>query len=274
MNETQNGKVFFIGAGPGDPELLTQKAHRLLQSADIVLHDDFVPAAIVALANPQAILFNVGKRAGAKKITQAEIHRLLIDSARRGMNVVRLKSGDPGIFGRLAEEIEALDAMETPFEVIPGVTAGLAAAASLGVALTDRRASSRLVIVSGHHADQSAAEVDPDWARLAGEDASLLIYMPGKDYQRLSRELIAADFPADLPCVAVSNASTPRQSEIRCTLADFPRHAPLESPAILLIGRVFAHTLKQSKTRRLNEILNHAISESTLGTSSERRLDR
>lgn len=275
MNRTeqQSGKVFFVGAGPGDPELLTIKAHALLRRADIVLHDDLVPAAILSLAGPHAMILNVGKRCGAKKITQAEIHRLMIASARRGMNVVRLKSGDPGIFGRLAEEIDALDAAGIPFEVVPGVTAGVAAVASLGLSFTDRRTSSRVVIVSGHHADASSAEADPDWRRLAGEGAALVIYMPGKDYARLARDLIAAGFSANLPCIAVSKVSTPQQSDIRTTLGEFQKHAPLESPTVLLVGRVFARALKVLKSNLLTEAARQAVSQANWKELSERRIE-
>jgi uroporphyrin-III C-methyltransferase len=271
--EPPSGKVFFVGAGPGDPELLTMKAHALLRWADIVLHDDLVPAAILSLAGPQAMIVNVGKRCGAKQITQVEIHRLMIASARRGMNVVRLKSGDPGVFGRLAEEIDALEAAGIPFEVVPGVTAGVAAAASLGLSLTDRRTSSRVVIVSGHRADASSAEVDPDWRRLAGEDAALVIYMPGADYARLARELIAAGFSADLPCIAVSRVSTPQQSDIRTTLGEFQKHAPLESPTVLLVGRVFARALKERNGNLLTEAATQAVSQTNWKESPERRIE-
>lgn len=271
--EPRVGKVFFVGAGPGDPELLTMKAHSLLRTADIVLHDDLVATAIVSLAGPQAMISNVGKRCGVKKITQAEIHRLMIASARRGMSVVRLKSGDPGIFGRLAEEIDALDEAGVPSEIVPGVTAGVAAAASLGISLTDRRASSRVVIVSGHHADASSAEVDPDWHRLAGEGAALAIYMPGKDYARLVRELIAAGFSSDLPCVAVSKVSTLEQSEIRATLGGFCKAAPLESPTVLLVGRVFARALKQRDYELFTETAMQGVAQANRKDLSERRTE-
>ena len=147
-----SGTVYLVGAGPGDPELLTVKGHRLIREAGVVLHDDLVPAAIVALAGSDAEVVNVGKRCGVKRITQDEINTLMIGAARRGASVVRLKSGDPGIFGRLAEEMEALDAAGIPYEVVPGITAGIAAAASLSVSLTDRRKSARVVIVTGHKA--------------------------------------------------------------------------------------------------------------------------
>jgi uroporphyrin-III C-methyltransferase len=184
------GKIYLVGAGPGDPELLTVKAHRLLQGAAVVLHDDLVSPAILALANPKAEIVNVGKRAGAKGITQTEIDAMMIDFARRGVDVVRLQSGDPAIFGRLGEEIDALAAAKVAFEIVPGITAGLGAAAALGVSLTDRRKSARVVIVTNHYAKGDERHVATDWKSLAREDATLVIYMPGHDFSTLSKELI------------------------------------------------------------------------------------
>ena len=148
MKTPRHGKVYLVGAGPGDPDLLTVKAHALIRAAEVILHDDLVSAPILALANPHAMVVNVGKRCGTKNISQAEINRLMISSAGRGLSVVRLKSGDPGIFGRLAEERDALESADVSYEIIPGITAALSAAASLGVSLTDRRTSSRIVVIT------------------------------------------------------------------------------------------------------------------------------
>ena len=241
MSTEGSGRVYFVGAGPGDPELLTLKAHALLRSADLVLHDDLVPPAIVSLAGPRAMSVNVGKRCGVKRITQPEINRLMIASARRGESVVRLKSGDPGIFGRLAEELDALEAAEVAFEIVPGVTAGIGAAAALGVSLTDRRKSSRLVIVSGHHASEKQPEPPTDWAGLAREDTTLVIYMPGRDLAKISRELLRAGLPAATPSVVVSRATTPDQHEIVTTLGELGTVAGVKAPSILLIGRALEH---------------------------------
>jgi len=238
MKPISLGTVHLVGAGPGDPELLTVKAHRLLGQTDVVLHDDLVPAAILALAGPQAEVINVGKRCGAKGITQGEIDALMIDFARRGLDVVRLKSGDPGIFGRLAEEIDALSAAEVPFDVVPGITAGLGAAASLGVSLTDRRKSARVVIVAGHHAQKGARQQKPDWKNLAQGDATLVIYMPGHDFAGLREEFLAAGLADDIPAAIVSHASTPRQQHQYTTIRDMDKLSRLDSPTILLVGRV------------------------------------
>jgi len=231
------GKVHLVGAGPGDPDLLTVKASALLRSADAVLHDDLVPPPIVALANAQAIVLNVGKRSGAKKTTQAEINNLMIASARRGMNVVRLKSGDPGVFGRLSEELEALEAAGVPFEVVPGVTAGLAAAASLSASLTDRRKGSRVLIVSGHHAQENERENQNDWSGLVRDDVTLVVYMPGHELGAFARELLAAGLPAETTSVIVGRATTPEERRHWTTLGQL-QHAPrMTAPTILLIGR-------------------------------------
>jgi len=237
MTKNTTGTVHLVGAGPGDPELLTVKAHRLLAQTDVVLHDDLVPAAILALAGPQAEIINVGKRCGAKGITQGEIDALMIGYARRGLDVVRLKSGDPGIFGRLAEEMDALSAAGVPFDIVPGITAGLGAAASLRVSLTDRRKSARVVVVTGHHAHKGRRE-RPDWKHLAQGDATLVIYMPGHDFASLREEFLAAGLPDDLPAAIVSHATTPQQRHEYTTVRDLDKLPLMDSPTILLVGRV------------------------------------
>jgi uroporphyrin-III C-methyltransferase len=238
MTQIPTGTVHLVGAGPGDPELLTVKAHRLLAAADIILHDDLVPAAILSLAGPQAEVMNVGKRCGAKGITQAEIDSVMIDSARRGLDVVRLKSGDPGIFGRLAEEIDALTGAGVPFEVVPGITAGLGAAASLGVSLTDRRKSARVVVVTGHHAQKGGQQGKPDWKNLAQGNVTLVIYMPGHDFASLREEFLAAGLDENIPAAIVSHATTPQQQHQYRTIRDLDKLPRMDSPTILLIGRV------------------------------------
>jgi len=238
MTHISTGTVHLVGAGPGDPELLTVKAHRLLAATDVVLHDDLVPTAILDVAGPQAEVINVGKRCGAKGITQGEIDALMIDFARRGLDVVRLKSGDPGIFGRLAEEIDALTAADVPFDVVPGITAGLGAAASLGVSLTDRRKSARVVVVTGHHAQKGGRHEKPDWKNLAQGDATLVIYMPGHDFTNLREEFLAAGLAEDIPAAIVSHATTPRQQHQYTTIRDLDKLPHLDSPTILLVGRV------------------------------------
>jgi uroporphyrin-III C-methyltransferase len=238
--QSQFGRVYLVGAGPGDPELLTVKASRLLRAADCVLHDDLVSAEIVRLARPQALVVNVGKRCGRKGITQVEINRVMILFAKAGVNVVRLKSGDPLIFGRLNEEVDALEAAGVPYEVVPGITAGFAAAAALGVSLTDRRTSSRVLILSGHRAPAGEDSPDPDangWLAAGRADTTLIIYMPGRDLTAVREKLRAAVVALATPCVVISGVSTPTQHAVRTTLAELGSLEGIEGPAILLVGR-------------------------------------
>ena len=230
------GKVYLVGAGPGDPELLTVKAHRLLLAADVVLHDDLVSEAIVSLVGHEAEVVNVGKRCGAKRITQDEINARMIEAARRGLSVVRLKSGDPGIFGRLSEEMEALDAAGVAYEAVPGITAGIAAAASLGVSLTDRRKSARVVVVTGHKAYAGQKNQKIEWKNLAREDATLIVYMPGHEFGNLRDELLEAGLPAEVPAVIVSRATAPDQRHQFTTVGSLASLPRLASPSILLVG--------------------------------------
>lgn len=230
------GKVYFVGAGPGDPELLTIRAHRLLQQAGIILHDDLVPEPVLSLAGNETEVVSVGKRCGAKGVTQPEINERMIESARRGLVVVRLKSGDPAIFGRLAEEIDALESARVPFEVVPGVTAGIAAAASVGVSLTDRRKASRVIVVTNHHAHGNR-RAETDWRGLAREDATLVIYMPGHEFATLRKELLDAGLAPETPAVIVSQATMQSERQICTTLTDLDRLPHLAAPSVLLIGR-------------------------------------
>lgn len=234
------GTVYLVGAGPGDPELLTVAAFALLQQAEVVLHDDLVNAAILAVANPQAEIVNVGKRCGTKKITQQQINALMVDHARAGSIVARLKSGDPLVFGRAGEEIRALLAAGVPFRILPGISAAFAAAAAAGFSMTDRGGASRLILESGHHAPsrsdiptQSRSETHDD----AHRATTLVRYMPGADYPRTQQELLQAGWPPATPIVLVSCAGQPSQQICRTTLAALHEVASLPPPTILLIGQ-------------------------------------
>jgi uroporphyrin-III C-methyltransferase len=262
MKASMHAKVFLVGAGPGDPDLLTVKAHALIRAAEVILHDDLVSAPILALANPHAMVVNVGKRCGTKNITQSEINRLMIASARRGLSVIRLKSGDPGLFGRLAEERDALESAGIPYEIVPGVTAALSAAASLGVSLTDRRTSSRIVVISAHRAHENENEPPADWRGLASNSSTLVIYMPGRDLAAVSMptRLQQSSLPQALPNRASiaprSLSSTPL---LRCRPPQFsssaaPSSAPhnqLPIPFLLHGNRFFMEwkSASQRKTR-------------------------
>jgi len=229
MTAAQRGTVYLVGAGPGDPELLTLKAVRLLATADVVLHDDLVPAAVLSHAE-RALAINVGKRCGRKNISQEQIDAMMVDYARRGMAVVRLKSGDPLVFGRAGEEMDALGRAGVPFEIVPGITAAFAAAAAVRRPLTDRRNASSISFSSGHHAAGSTLEP----ASLAG--ATRAIYMPGRDLRPIAAQLRSEGLPADLPCVIVSRAAQSDQEIVRITLARLDHVTAGAAPSILLVG--------------------------------------
>jgi uroporphyrin-III C-methyltransferase/precorrin-2 dehydrogenase/sirohydrochlorin ferrochelatase len=229
--EEHRGKVFLVGAGPGDPDLLTVKALRLIQTARVILHDDLVPPAILQLASPLAEIVNVGKRCGTKTITQDEINALMIHHARADRNVVRLKSGDPLIFGRAAEEIAALNLAGVDFEIVPGITAAFAAAAALGCSLTDRNNASNVTFSTGHHAQSHNHSPLPEI-----EDTTRVVYMPGRDLQLLAAEWLQQGLPSDFPCAVISNAGWPTQQIRICTLAQLGSLASVPSPSLLIAG--------------------------------------
>jgi len=241
VTTAEKGVVYLVGAGPGDPELLTVRALRLLETADVVLHDDLVPEEVLALVHRHALVTSVGKRCGRPRITQAGIHGLLIESARAGQSVVRLKSGDPLVFGRAGEEIAALRAAGVAFEVVPGVTAALAAGAALGLPLTDRKSASKLIFCTGHHA--SGKDETPVWAGPLPEDATLVVYMPGRDMGRIARELREAGVGADVACCAISYAATARQSWVASRMDGLGEMVCGAAPVLLLVGRAMASLL-------------------------------
>jgi uroporphyrin-III C-methyltransferase len=247
MTAAQPGTVYLVGAGPGDPELLTLKAVRLLATADVVLHDDLVPQAVLAHA-ARALTINVGKRCGRKNISQDQIDAMMVEHARRGLSVVRLKCGDPLVFGRAGEEMDALRAAGIPFEVVPGITAAFAAAAAIQRPLTDRRSASSISFASGHHAPGSALEP----ASLAG--ATRIVYMPGRDLSGIAAQLRSEGLHADLPCVIVSRAAQPDQQILRTTLAQLDRIPPVPAPSILLAGEA----LRESQPDEVLTLANTA----------------
>jgi uroporphyrin-III C-methyltransferase len=230
-----NGKVYLVGAGPGDPELLTMKALRLLRMADVVLHDDLITPAILKLISPAAEVQNVGKRCGRKTIRQEEINFLMIAKAASGLQVVRLKSGDPLIFGRIGEEIKALGQSNIEYEIVPGVTSALGAAAAAGIPLTHRQISSTLVLTAGHRASSND---DADWSRAATSHATLVVYMPGSSYGDTSNRLAAAGFAKETACAIISRATTSEQRIHRTKLSNLHRAPKLPAPTLLVVGEV------------------------------------
>ena len=234
-------KVYLVGAGPGDPELLTRKAWRVLQSANVVLHDDLVSQEILRALPPTAQAVNVGKRCGTKGISQAEISALMVQLAHEGKIVVRLKSGDPLLFGRAGEEMDALRHAGIDFQVIPGVTAALGAAASAQISLTDRRHASRVVFVTAHREGGTGLRNE----RHVAADTTYVIYMPGHRYAELAAELQAAEIAAEIPCVVISRATTKEETILRTTVGQLPECQPAASPSLIVVGIVAGDAAKE-----------------------------
>jgi uroporphyrin-III C-methyltransferase len=235
------GKVYLVGAGPGDPDLLTLKALRLLRCADVVLHDDLVTPEILRLIPRTTRVQNVGKRCGAKSMRQEEINFLLITLAGTGLQVVRLKSGDPLIFGRAGEELEALRKSNIEYEIVPGVTSALGAAAAAGIPLTHREISSTVVLTAGHRAPGNN---DADWREMAASGSTLVVYMPGQDYEETAGRLLSAGFAPETHCAIISRATNPDQRVDWTTVALLHRAPKLAAPTLLVVGDVvkFART--------------------------------
>jgi uroporphyrin-III C-methyltransferase len=238
-----NPKVTLVGAGPGDPELLTLKAVKAIQQASVLFVDDLVSEEIVAFAAPGARIVYVGKRGGCKSTPQAFIEKLMVIAAREGENVVRLKGGDPFIFGRGGEELEHLQAAGIQVEVVNGITAGLAAVTSLGVPLTHRQHAHGVVFVTGH---AKPGDSGTDWRALAATAHSarltLVIYMGVSGAEHIQHELLSG-LPADTPVAVIQNASLPTQRHIATTLARLSndlKQSGLASPSVIVVGDVIS----------------------------------
>ena len=241
MKAGRAGKVWLVGAGPGDPELLTLKAVRALGQAQVILADDLASDEVLAFANPAARIVHVGKRGGCQSTPQAFIERLMVAEALAGRVVVRLKGGDPFVFGRGGEECEALRAAGIDFEVVNGITSGLAAATAAGVPLTHRDACHGVAFVTGHERDGSRV----DWAALARSRLTLVIYMGVARAESLRAGLLDGGMPATMPALVVQDATRAGERRLATTLGSLVhdlREARIGSPAILVIGEVCRET--------------------------------
>jgi uroporphyrin-III C-methyltransferase len=241
MSLPQNGKVFLIGAGPGDPELMTLKAARALHLADVVLVDDLVNRGCLAHARSDAKVIEVGKRGGCRNgpsaTPQVFIERLMIQYARAGNTVARLKGGDPFVFGRGGEELQALAAEGIDVEIIPGVTAGLGVPAALGIPVTHRGIASGVAFVTGHTWDG----MEPNWDALARCGMTLVVYMGLRRLEEICGALMAAGMNPEMPACAIENGTLRSQREVIGTLRDLAINVANEkivSPAIVVIGDV------------------------------------
>jgi uroporphyrin-III C-methyltransferase len=231
------GEVWIVGAGPGDPGLLTLDALAGLIQADVILHDALVDARILGLARHGAELRFGGKRAGQPSIAQEEISALLVDLARRDLRVLRLKGGDPFVFGRGGEELLALAAAKVPFRIIPGVTAGLGALASAGIPATMRGVNQAIIFATGHGADDGSV----DWAALARTRQPIVIYMALRNLAPIADALLRGGLAASTPAAAIAAATLPEQQVLISTLGQIAASAPaaaLPAPALVVIGDI------------------------------------
>ncbi|MEO1113646.1 MAG: siroheme synthase CysG [Pseudomonadota bacterium] len=235
------GFVWLVGAGPGAEDLLTLRAQRLLQEADVIVHDALVPASVVAMGRRDAERISVGKRKGAHSVPQSEICELLVELGEKGLKVVRLKAGDPMIFGRAAEEMEALRAGGIGFEIVPGVTAAFAAAASAQIPLTLRGVASNLVFATGHNAK---SETLPDWAGLALKGATVAVYMGRTVAAAVADKMIGAGLRPQTPVAVVENAAHADERLFAGTLAELAvlsNRPEIDGPVLIVIGEAVGH---------------------------------
>ena len=234
-----NGMVSFVSSGPGDPELLTLRAIRRLQDADVVLFDDLASGPVLDQAGPQALRIAVGKRAGRPSAKQEHVNALLVEHAGAGRHVVRLKSGDSGVFGRLEEEITALRAAGIPFEIVPGVPSAMAAAAMAGIPLTRRLTARRLQFITG--ADVTGGlPGDQNWAALADPHATTVVFMGQRTFPDMAAQLIENGLPPDTPALLAEAVGHPHQRLLRTTVAGLAAllkaEGPSTHPALILYG--------------------------------------
>jgi len=236
---SSKGKVWLVGAGPGDPDLLTLRAARLIMRAALIVHDGLVDPAILALAGPKARLISVAKQRSRHTMPQDEINALLVREAQAGREVVRLKGGDPFIFGRGGEEAEACHAAGVAVEVVPGISAAIGGAAAAQMPLTHRRSASIVSFVAG----QCKGLSQQDWSGLAGKGRTLVIYMGLATAEAIADKLIADGLAPDMPVAVIENATRPQMRVLRASLAGLPdlvvRHK-VKSPAVIVIGEVTA----------------------------------
>jgi uroporphyrin-III C-methyltransferase len=235
------GEVWLVGAGPGDPELLTRKAERLIRQASVIFYDALVGVGVLELVPPGVRLISVGKRSGRHSKDQRTIDELIVAAALAGERVVRLKGGDPSIFGRATEEMDSCRAAGIPVRICPGVTTASAAAASVGMSLTLRGLARRLTFVTAH--TRKGEAVDLDWQALADPQATLAIYMGKAAAPEISKRLIAAGLPASTPVLLVESVSLPEERHFATRLDLLPlaaRSALGDGPAIILVGKALA----------------------------------
>jgi uroporphyrin-III C-methyltransferase len=260
-----NGKVYLVGAGPGDPELLTLKALKILKRADVVLHDELVSPEILAFAASTARIQNVGKRCGGKSTSQTEINSLLVQYALLGFQVLRLKGGDPFIFGRGGEEMQALREAGIEVEVVPGITAALGAAAAVQIPLTHRKIASSLVFLTGHQAENANSD---HWPDAIAPNTTVVVYMPGHNHDATAQKLRAAGVAPETPCAIVSHIGSPDERICQTTIAELSSIATLPAPSLLVVGEVVRFAQHRSLGEQFSQFFADRL-EALQGTRTQ-----
>lgn len=272
MNEIELGTVWLVGAGPGDPDLLTRKAERLINAASVIFYDALVGPGVLALVPSHVRLVPVGKRSGRHSKDQKAIDAMIVEAALDGERVVRLKGGDPSIFGRATEELAACRDAGVTVKMCPGITAASAAAADIGLSLTLRGTARKLTFVTAHSKDGAASDID--WDSLADPQATLAVYMGKAAAPAVARKLMEAGLPPDTPIVLVENASLPDGSSFRTTLSLLPiasKTAVSDGPAIILIGEALAldhSNLRGSAPKRYEDRVRKSLGKCSTNVPS------
>ena len=249
-----SGKVYIVGGGPGAADLLTVRAATLLRAAEVVLHDDLVSQEILDLCPASAHVINVGKRCGQRSRSQEQINALMVWHAREteAQTIVRLKSGDPAVFGRLGEELDALRRAGIEFEIVSGITAASAAAAAAGITLTDRRSASALVVVTAHNCRNESLSKTVEPVR-----STYALYMPGPDYSKTVQGLLESGHEPTTPCAVVSNAGRKNEEVRYLTLQELASAKGISAPAVLIVGEV----AREHPPRRHGDLSSKVSSE-------------
>ena len=251
MENIVSGIVYLVGAGPGDPELLTLKALRLIRSCDVLVHDALIPSEILEEANSKCEVFYVGKRAGCNSFLQSDINSLILKLANEGKDVVRLKGGDPFVFSRGGEEVSFLEEHGISVEIVPGITSGIAASSYVGIPLTHRYGASSVTFVTGHETPDKQ-EKSVNWRQLALSSNSLVIYMGIRNIEHIVEELILGGMKKNIKCAAIQEATLKNQKSLMTELSELPgmiKKYDIEPPAIVIIGRIVDFQVKNTITK-------------------------
>ena len=246
-----SGIVYLVGAGPGDPELLTLKALRLIKNCDALVHDALIPDEIIKEARTNTEIFYVGKRAGCKSFLQSEINSLLLKLSKEGKDIVRLKGGDPFVFSRGGEEVSFLEENNISFEIVPGITSGIAASSYFGIPLTHRNGASTVTFVTGHETSEKK-EKSVNWRQLAYASDSLVIYMGIRNIEFIVRELLIGGMESITKCAVIQEATLHNQKSLITELSDLPKEIAknnIKPPAIVIIGKIVDFKVNNNITK-------------------------